>query len=79
MNLESASNCVGRIKEFEKFFKGDVMNFFLLNVGKMLFPDLPRDLRRRRMSVIFLTAFISVVVAGIVALVILKSGRPFNR
>jgi hypothetical protein len=55
------------------------MNFFLLNVGKMLFPDLPRDLRRRRMSVIILTAFISVVVAGIVALVILKSGRPFNR
>jgi hypothetical protein len=55
------------------------MNFILLYVGKMFFPDLPRDLLRRRMSVIFLTAFISVLVGGIVVFVMFKSGRPFNR
>jgi hypothetical protein len=50
--------------------KGAAMNYFMLNLGRILFPHLPRDLCRHRLDVFFLTVFVSAVVAGITALVI---------
>ncbi len=51
------------------------MNYLMLNLGKMLFPNLPPDLRRRRLAVFFITAFVSVAVAGITALLLTEMGR----
>jgi hypothetical protein len=48
----------------------------MLNLGKMLFPNLPRDLRRRRMAVLVITALASVVFAGVMVFLLAKMGRP---
>lgn len=51
------------------------MNFMLLNLGKILFPHLPRDLRRRRMNVLLLTTFTSVLLATVMVVVMTKMGK----
>ncbi len=45
------------------------MNFIMLRAGKMLFPNLPRDLRRRKMNVVAVTAITSLMLAGIIVVV----------
>jgi len=54
------------------------MNFIMLNVGKRLFPNLPRDLRRRRMNVVVVTAITSVALAGVIMVVMTKMGKFFG-
>jgi hypothetical protein len=49
--------------------KGVIMNFIMLRAGKMLFPNLPRDLRRRKMNVVAVTAITSLMLAGIIVVV----------
>jgi hypothetical protein len=44
------------------------------NLGKILFPHLPPDLRRRRMSVLLITGMVSVTLAALMALVMAKLG-----
>ncbi len=51
------------------------MNYIILNLGKMLFPNLPPDLRRRRMSVLFITVFVGLMVAGITVLLMTETGK----
>ena len=51
------------------------MNYLMLNLGKIMFPNLPPDLRRRRLAVFLITAFVSVVVAGITAFVMTEAGN----
>jgi hypothetical protein len=51
------------------------MNYFMLNLGRILFLHLPRDLCRHRLGVFFLTVFVSAVVAEITALVIAGSAK----
>ena len=46
-----------------------------MNIGKMLFPNQSRDLRRREMNVLCLTAFTTLVLAGIVVVVITRMGK----
>ena len=43
-------------------------------LGKMLFPKLPRDLRQRKVSVLVMTVFTSLMLAGTVAVLMLKIG-----
>jgi hypothetical protein len=43
------------------------MNFVTTFIGKLLFPRLPRDLRRRRINIISLVLFISLLVACAIA------------
>jgi hypothetical protein len=45
------------------------------HLGKILFPTLPRDLRRRRMNVFFITLFTSVMFASGMAILMIKVGR----
>jgi hypothetical protein len=47
----------------------------MLNLGKMLFPKLPPDILRRRLSVVYLTLLVSVAVAVAMVLVMTKTGR----
>lgn len=51
------------------------MNYKMLNLGKIMFPHLPPDLRRRRMAVFFITAFVSVVVAVSTAFLMTEMGK----
>ncbi len=44
------------------------------NLGKILFPHLPPDLRRRRMSVVLITGMVSLTVAVSMALLMAKLG-----
>jgi hypothetical protein len=44
-------------------------------LGKLLFPRLPRDVRRRKMDVVYITLLVGLVVASIVAFTMLmRSG-----
>jgi len=45
-------------------------------LGQLLFPNLPPDLRRRRMQNIYLTALVLVVVCGAICLVMIKLNSP---
>jgi hypothetical protein len=51
------------------------MNFIMLNIGKILFPNLPLDLRRRRMNVVAATVITSVALAGVMVVVLTKMGK----
>jgi hypothetical protein len=43
------------------------MNFITAYIGKLLFPRLPRDLRRRKINIISLVLFISLLAACAIA------------
>jgi hypothetical protein len=45
------------------------------NFGKLLFPRLPRDVRRRRTANFFIALFAGVAVAGFIALAMIKLGK----
>jgi hypothetical protein len=47
-------------------------------IGKILFPQLPRDQRRRRVTEITLTLLVGFAVAAIIAVVMLKTGKPVS-
>jgi hypothetical protein len=51
------------------------MNYIMLNLGRMLFPNLPPDLRRRRMAVLFITALVSMAVAVSTAFLMIEMGK----
>ena len=48
------------------------MNYITNLLGKVLFPNLPRDLRQRRMNVIYIVLLVGVMVAGVVGISIFK-------
>jgi len=45
-------------------------------LGQRLFPNLPPDLRRRRMQSIYLTVLVLIVVCGAICLVMIKLNTP---
>jgi hypothetical protein len=51
------------------------MNGILLFFGKLLFPNLPRELRRRRMKTICITLFTGLAGAGVAVWIMLKMNR----
>jgi hypothetical protein len=51
------------------------MNYLMLNLGKIMFPKLPPDLRRRRLAVFFITALVSLTVAAVTAFLITEAGN----
>ncbi len=51
------------------------MNFIMLNAGKILFPNLPRDLRRRKMNVVAATAITCAILAGVMIVAMTKFGK----
>jgi hypothetical protein len=52
------------------------MNTYLVKrTGKLLFPHLPRDQRKNQMSNLILVLMFSLVVAGTLAMVMLRCGR----
>jgi hypothetical protein len=46
----------------------------MISLGKILFPHLPPDLRRRRMSVLLITGMVSLTLAALMGLVMAKLG-----
>jgi hypothetical protein len=44
-------------------------------VGKLLFPHLARDQRKNQLSTIILVLMVSLIVAGTMAMLILRSGK----
>ncbi len=44
----------------------------MLKIEKMLFPNLPWDLRRRKMNTLVITALVSAIFAGVMVVVITK-------
>ncbi|MGA2278953.1 MAG: hypothetical protein ABSG80_01470 [Verrucomicrobiota bacterium] len=49
--------------------------YFSKRLGKLLFPHLARDQRKNQMSIIVLVLLVSLVVAGTMAMVMLRYGR----
>ena len=43
-------------------------------LGKLLFPKLPRDLRRRRMNAILITTLVSLVFTAGMAFIMMRTG-----
>jgi hypothetical protein len=50
-----------------------------LNFGKMLYPHLPPDQRRREMRVLLSALLIGLVTAGIIAVVMIVTGQKHLR
>jgi heme/copper-type cytochrome/quinol oxidase subunit 2 len=49
--------------------------YFSKRLGKLLFPHLAHDQRKNQMSIIVLVLMVSLVVAGTMAMVMLRYGR----
>jgi len=49
--------------------------YFSKRLGKLLFPHLARDQRKNQMFTIVLVLMVSLVVAGAMAMVMLRNGR----
>jgi len=49
--------------------------YLVRRTGKLLFPHLARDQRKNQMSTIVLVLMVSLVVAGTMAMVMLRYGR----
>lgn len=44
-------------------------------LGKLLFPHLPRDRRRSRLAIVALVLLVSLMGAGILAILMLRTGK----
>lgn len=49
--------------------------YLVKRTGRLLFPHLPRDQRKNQMSTILLVLMVSLIVAGTLAMVMLRNGK----